>query len=180
MNKHEIAQLLEMNHLRFEQQLKGLPDNQYYYSPVAKWNAAQHLDHIIKSVKPVSMALSIPAFILQWSFGTANRPSRTYTGLVDKYNQKLSEGYTVSARFSAGIIPAGKRDSMLAQLTHLIKRLSQKTIAIDEASLDKYILPHPLLGKLTLREMLYFTAYHVNHHALLVEKGLEGFQPGTP
>jgi hypothetical protein len=30
-------------------------------------------------------------------------------------------------------------------------------------------LPHPLLGKLTLREMLYFTAYHADHHRHSIE-----------
>lgn len=38
--------------------------------------------------------------------------------------------------------------------------------------LDKYILPHPLLGKLTIREMMYFTIYHVEHHKKLTERGL--------
>jgi len=50
-------------------------------------------------------------------------------------------------------------------------KLCRKTMKHSEAALDKYILPHPLLGKLTLREMLYFTAYHVAHHKQLVEKG---------
>ena len=35
---------------------------------------------------------------------------------------------------------------------------------LDEEDLDNYILPHPLIGKTTIREMLYFTIYHVQHH----------------
>jgi len=35
----------------------------------------------------------------------------------------------------------------------------------QEADLDQYRLPHPLLGKLTIREMLYFTIYHNLRHA---------------
>jgi len=31
-------------------------------------------------------------------------------------------------------------------------------------SLDKFMLPHPLLGKLAVREMLFFTMYHNLHH----------------
>ena len=34
----------------------------------------------------------------------------------------------------------------------------------SEKDLDKYKLPHPLLGKLTVREMLFFTIYHNEHH----------------
>jgi hypothetical protein len=34
----------------------------------------------------------------------------------------------------------------------------------SEDDLDSIRLPHPLLGKLTVREMLYFAVYHVGHH----------------
>lgn len=33
--------------------------------------------------------------------------------------------------------------------------------------------PHPLLGKLTLREMMFFTIYHVQHHEVFDEKKFE-------
>jgi hypothetical protein len=33
-----------------------------------------------------------------------------------------------------------------------------------EAQLDQYLVPHPLLGKITLRELGYFTIYHTQHH----------------
>jgi hypothetical protein len=42
-----------------------------------------------------------------------------------------------------------------------------------EADLDRYRLPHPLLGKLTLREMLFFTLYHNYHHVRNVAKRLQ-------
>jgi len=35
----------------------------------------------------------------------------------------------------------------------------------DDKRLDRYQLPHPVLGKLTVREMLFFTLYHNKHHA---------------
>jgi len=35
----------------------------------------------------------------------------------------------------------------------------------NEDELDQYQLPHPILGKLTIREMLYFTIYHNLRHA---------------
>jgi hypothetical protein len=42
-----------------------------------------------------------------------------------------------------------------------------------ENDLDKYRLPHPLLGKLTLREMLFFTLYHNRHHMNNVQRRLD-------
>jgi len=35
----------------------------------------------------------------------------------------------------------------------------------NESELDGYLLPHPLIGKLTIREMLFFTMYHNLRHA---------------
>ena len=35
----------------------------------------------------------------------------------------------------------------------------------DEKELDEYYLPHPILGKLTVREILFFTIYHNLRHA---------------
>jgi hypothetical protein len=56
----------------------------------------------------------------------------------------------------------------MREVTTLNKRLKK----YSEASLDELILPHPLLGKLTLREMLYFTIYHAGHHHHLIETAL--------
>ncbi len=40
----------------------------------------------------------------------------------------------------------------------------------DEQNIDKYLLPHPLLGKITMREMLYFTDLHIQHHNKLIDQ----------
>jgi hypothetical protein len=42
--------------------------------------------------------------------------------------------------------------------------LCEATVPWGEGSLDRCRLPHPLLGKLTVREMLFFTLYHNLHH----------------
>ncbi|MCI0695857.1 DinB family protein [candidate division KSB1 bacterium] len=51
---------------------------------------------------------------------------------------------------------------------------SKKLLAVlqgwNEERLDKYLLPHPILGKLTIREMLFFTLYHDIHHVNNVRK----------
>ncbi|QLH34686.1 MAG: DinB family protein [Cyclobacteriaceae bacterium] len=61
---------------------------------------------------------------------------------------------------------------MNVRLTKEVNRLAAKLNRFSEAELDLYILPHPLLGKLTLREMIYFTCYHVQHHQELTTKNL--------
>lgn len=40
----------------------------------------------------------------------------------------------------------------------------------SEQELDRYVIPHPALGKLTILEMLHFTSAHTQHHLRLLPK----------
>ena len=173
MNKEQIAEMLQSNHTQFIEQLQQLPDTDFCYASDGKWTAAQQLDHIVKSINPVNMAMGLPKFIIKWKFGIANRSSRSYEDLVEKYHVKLQEGGKASGRFIPAPVEVAQKPKLLIQLTGLVIKLCHITLVHSEEALDKYILPHPLLGKLTLREMLYFTGYHVEHHRHLVTKGLE-------
>lgn len=55
-----------------------------------------------------------------------------------------------------------------------MRTLSVRVDSWTEQDLDTVLLPHPLLGKLTVREMLYFTIYHAQHHQMLVDRDLSG------
>lgn len=172
MNKKEIVSLLDHAHQSFADYVATLDEHDFLFAKEEKWSAAQQLDHIIKSVAPVNMAMGLPRFILKWKFGIANRPSKTYEALVAKYKDKLSAGGRSTAQFTPSVVSYSQKASLLRSLESLNKKLCTRTNAASEESLDTYILPHPLLGKLTLREMLYFTAYHVQHHQLLIQKAL--------
>lgn len=173
MNRTEIVEHLATNHQVFLEQIDQLSDTDLCYAPEGKWTAIQQLDHIIRSVSPVNMAMGLPKFILKWRFGTANRPSRTYEQLVEKYQRKLLEGGRASARFTPPAIAADQQKILSKKLEKLVKALCLKTNGWSEEDLDRYILPHPLLGKLTIREMLYFTAHHVLHHLEAVNRNLK-------
>lgn len=173
MNKYEIAELLISNHRQFITQIRSLNETDYLFAPPEKWNAAEQLDHINKSVGPVNLALGIPKVFIKWKFGMANRPSKTYEELMAKYKLQLQQGGKASGRFIAAASSFKQREEKLETLHVLVQKLSRKTVNHSENSLDEYILPHPLLGKLTFREMLYFTAFHVSHHSNLVKTLLE-------
>jgi hypothetical protein len=163
MEKHELKALLLLQHGNYIKSIQSLNAGQLLIANPGKWNAVQLLDHIVKSVSPVSTALSLPAFLLRLIFGTANRKSRSYEELVARYHSKLKAGGRASGRF----VPPPKTDSvekLSANLTKVVHVLTRRIDRFSETQLDQLILPHPLLGKLTLREMLYFTIYHVQHH----------------
>lgn len=160
----ELQQRLKENHSRFISTIRTLSDEDFLKSVNSKWTAGQQLEHIIKSVAPVNMAFGMPAFMLKLMFGKANRPSRTYDQLVEKYKQKLSEGGRATNRFLPAPVSLQQRVGLFNTLEKLNTSLSRRLNGFSEEQLDILILPHPLLGKLTFREMIYFTIYHAEHH----------------
>ncbi|WP_350293506.1 DinB family protein [uncultured Croceitalea sp.] len=166
MDKQAVISLLEENHQIFISKISSLSDTDFNRKIASKWTSSQQLEHIIKSVKPVDMAFSLPMFVLKMKFGLANRPSKTYPDLVKKYLKTLekNKGYEVPPEFTPEEIPLARKEKSLKKLKKLASKLASRIPRFSEEELDTYILPHPLMGKLTLREMLYFTAYHVEHH----------------
>jgi hypothetical protein len=57
---------------------------------------------------------------------------------------------------------------VLASWSAASRDLQTRIASWDEAPLDRYCLPHPALGRLTVREMLFFSLYHNAHHLNLV------------
>ena len=86
---------------------------------------------------------------------------------MTRYQGKLAAGGRASKPFVPGVPRNLKR--VYTRLEHTVDRLNRRIDRFSESELDTLILPHPLLGKLTLREMLYFTAYHADHHRRSIE-----------
>jgi hypothetical protein len=174
MDKTEITQMMDENHRQFISKLDYLSEVDFEYIPAQKWSAGQQLEHIIKSVKPVVTAFSMPLFVLKMKFGLTNRPSKSYENLVSKYLNVLekNKGNTIPKKFEPKFIGIHKKKKKLVSLEKLVHQLNRKSARLSEKDLDTYILPHPVMGKLTLREMLYFTAYHVKHHEVQILNNL--------
>lgn len=149
-----------------------LPEDSFFHSPPGKWSPAQQTKHLITATRTAKMAFTLPVFIVRLVGGKANRNSRSYDELVSKYLQKLQQGGRASGRYIPKPIEASYGKEKL--LTALTASALQFTAAINknrtEMQLDKYIAPHPLLGKITLRELCYFTIYHTHHHLDNIKK----------
>ena len=97
-------------------------------------------------------------------FGKANRPSRTYDQLLSRYKEKLAAGGRASGRFIPQPVAFNAKEKICNEIISVNNALCKKVDSSTEEELENYILPHPLLGKLTLREMLYFNILHAEHH----------------
>ncbi len=120
------------------------------------------------------MGLRLPKFIIRLSFGKANRMSKSYDDLVKKYLKKLESGGKASGRFIPVKIGPQQKERSINKLLKLVARLVSNIKGYSEKQLDVYILPHPLLGKVTIREMMYFTIYHAEHHLKQAKKNIAG------
>jgi len=129
-----------------------------------KWTTAQQLDHLTKSIKPLVMILNKPKFIMRYLFGKPNRDVRSYDQVVDKYLLKLKGGGKASGQFIPGKLDSSDKKKLLNNYTKYSEKLERVVNKFNEDELDSYLLPHPLLGKMLLREMLFFTIYHTQHH----------------
>ena len=163
-NKQEIITALNEKIIAFTNYIADFNKEKFEATPNGKWSAGQNLDHLIRSIQPLQMAYSLPKFVLRILFGKNNRTSRSYEEIVAKYKSKLVAGGRASGPFIPPVINFERKDDLIKKYKHHKKKLTAKIEKQNEVDLDKYILPHPLLGKVTLREMLFFTIHHNEHH----------------
>jgi hypothetical protein len=127
------------------------------------WSPSETVRHLTKSIRAVVKGLTMPRLILRLSFGKPHRPSVTYDALIARYRGVLEAGGR-AGRFAPSPQTSSGRSTILERLTQANEDLRKAIARWSDADLDRYQLPHPLLGKLTIREMLFFTVYHQHHH----------------
>lgn len=140
------------------------PDTSFCSGPGERWTEGQHLDHLIKSTKPLNLALRLPRIALRLKFGTASGPGESIEAVVERYESVLAGGGKASGRFVPPEVRLEDKGDLIDSFRHEGKRLVEAVGQWSESDLDKYVLPHPLLGNLTVREMLFFTYHHMGHH----------------
>jgi hypothetical protein len=165
MTKQELIDKLILNHQQFTAYFSKLDDQDFIFSlNDVKWSAGQQADHILRSLSPLKMLLGFPKWLVKLVFKRANRPSKSYEKLIDKYLERLDKGGRASGRFVPGRIEPSSKIALSRKIENTVLKLCKSLNKYAEEEIDELVLPHPLLGKLTLREMMYFTIYHVEHH----------------
>jgi DinB superfamily len=165
LSKNEILDRLRFATNEFTSFCTGIETNQFFLQPTDKWSIAQNVTHLIAAARITSLAFRLPKFMVRIYGGKPNRPSRSYDELVAKYKLRLEQGGKASGPYIPKPLPAAASSSaLLAHFTNTMKKLMDTIERNSDEKLDKYIIPHPLLGKITLRELGYFTIYHTYHH----------------
>ncbi len=168
-NKPELLSKLKESNQRVVNWFAEISTDKFFQREGEAWSASDNLDHLIKSHKPIAKALKLPKFTLRTMFGSANQPSRGYEAICQVYKDTLAAGGVASGRFLPNQQIPDNPEAIKKDLLNQFSNASADLVSVAEkwaeADLDGYLLPHPLIGKLTIREMLYFTIYHNLRHA---------------
>lgn len=166
MEKEEIVQLLDSSYTSFIEFVLNSGQEFWLSAPPNKWTTGQHTLHLLQSTKPLNLALSLPKVLIRWKYGTSNRSPRSYQQVVMRYKERLAEnqGKVYKASENMGFPDHSEKSYLLDRLQVESKKLQYKTQHLSDKALDKYILPHPLMGKMPFREIIMWSAYHAEHH----------------
>lgn len=152
-------------------------DTPTFLAPIGDaWSPADNVRHLTKSMRAVTRGLRLPRFLLLLAFRRARAPSRSYDTIREIYRARLAQGAS-AGRFAprpraAPIDPEAERVRTMAYHATAVADLCDAIARWSERMLDARQLPHPLLGSLTVREMLLFTVYHNRHHLENVQRRL--------
>ncbi len=144
------------------------PESVFFAPQGTSWSPAEHCRHLNTSIRAVTRGMKMPKVALL-GFGVSLKGSQTYEEVKAHYLQVLKDG----AKATGPYIPKPNPEDMsLSEWRSIIMTRWEESAASlqeaiqgwTEASLDRYRLPHPWMGNLTVREMLFFTLYHNQHH----------------
>lgn len=175
--KEALVVAFETTHLGINDYFVSLTVKAFFRKIPDKWSAAENLVHLIKSVKAVSIGMRLPKMIIGFKFGKSERNSRIYPQIREIYLNRLAEGAVSLPKFRPDnrpqpLDPEASKEQILKKWDEIHRKFVGALGRWKEKDLDKYILPHPILGNLTVREMVMFTIYHNVHHLTNVEKFL--------
>ena len=175
MHKEEIADLLEDKHHILLNWLERQADEKWTSGPENKWTTGQHALHLLKSIKPLNDVLSMPRFLFKYTLGTTTAAIRDYETIVSTYLEEL-EAFKKNATKPPKILKVPEIHDKRYILTRLqveSKKLQYKIRRISDRNLDTLVLPHPILGKMPIREILMWTAYHVEYHTQKLQENYD-------
>jgi hypothetical protein len=149
----------------------SVPDSIFFDNSNGKWSIAENLIHLDVSAKRLAGAMSLSKEDLAAKFGTATKPSMAFEKISEIYYATASQRAIVAPpAFAATQTAETTRESVVEGYTKSHAFLAAALANYSEEALEHYQIPHPLLGLLTVREMIYFTVFHIGHHQKAVDK----------
>lgn len=141
-----------------------LSDTDFFKLQNNKWNAAQQIEHLAWSHFITNSIFSTPKSVLKLLYKINQRTNFSYEDIKLQYQQKLATGSKSAIIFHPKLTLLKKRNLINSFSKSAQQKLLNNLKDITENDLDLYLVPHPIIGKITIREMMFFTIYHNEHH----------------
>lgn len=140
--------------------------DEYFFKSNGQWSAAENLEHLRLSFARSWQGLFLPKFILKWKFGKPTHNSLAYEELEHVYRQKLNEGAKAAKRYTPQLQKKKlTKEQLIDRFQYTTTRyLNEIRYYWEDEHIDQYMLPHPILGLITVRELMYFNIFHCWHH----------------
>lgn len=171
LNKESIIVSLESNWQAILDWCTQHQDKDFN-EPLAKgkWSIAQTLYHLAKITRHMNRGLKMPKLVLLGMFGKNKRVEKTYVEIVEHFSNLMSSGGISPAQYVAEKNRVFEKEILLKRFSDELKDLKAYLEKWDDKSMSQYVLPHPGLDKITIREILFYTIWHTNHHLVILQK----------
>lgn len=179
-SKSEIVRGLTEVEAEVESFFSALSEEEFVMRVDEGWTPAEHLQHLNIGANAVGRGLTTSKLLLRLRFGSGRNQSRSYGEIRRVYREELAQGRQASGRFVPVRIDLPTdvtrlRFETISRWGRVNSRLRAALEQWGEQELDRLRMPHPALGKITVREMLFFTLYHSQHHIEAAKRRLPRF-----
>jgi nitrate/nitrite-specific signal transduction histidine kinase len=176
-NKSEIVAALDQQNLEFQSFLESIPSEKFFGGSSESWSVGHHVQHITSAVSRVTQGLANPGLLPKREPATV---SRDFVTLKQTYLDTLQNTPVETLRQLGSRVTLKEHDNlevyktqMISSFAAAINNFNTALEGFDEENLENLGMPHPLLGIISSREMVFFIVFHNTHHQTGIQKLLE-------
>ncbi|MBC7848848.1 MAG: DinB family protein [Chitinophagaceae bacterium] len=169
--KKELVPNFLLTHQEIIEYVDALDETQFMRSEGGKWTAGQQICHLFLCLQTISNALVSKQSIVH-KFGTLERSLMNYDQVVAIYKEGLANGGKAQDRFLPPPVSVDERFLVRNSVRGMLQLLQLQLQNFSDEELDTIVLPHPFLGRLSIRELIYLMTFHATHHLEQIRRAI--------
>lgn len=176
-NKSELIAALRTQKLEIPALLSSIPSQQFFDGSSEHWSVGYHVQHITSAVNRVAQGLLSAGVLPKREPATA---SRDFATMCETYLEALKNTPSETLRQLGSRVMLEEhqdlnayKNQLISSFANAIENFNVALEGFDEANFEHLGMPHPVMGLLSSREMVFFIVYHNTHHQNGIQKLLE-------
>lgn len=143
---------------------ESVSDKTFKFNIPGKWSIAKNIEHLGTANNITAVGFITPKPVLKIIAGGATSQHRSANQIASTYLLKVAEGAKSPVLYLPKPIPGLGKSVTINIWKFSVNNLMKAISSWSDSDLDVYQLPHPILGKISAREMLFFTVFHNYFH----------------